>query len=283
MYGILTDDAELADGTDTASEGVGHVTYYLAERVGGDRDEPVPGAINSVACWGDTATVRAEPDRAAVAADGTRATPDAEGHHWGTVCPTDADYRAALLDRIERAGAVGDVRLTTLGFPGRGFCRCDRCERRFAACDTDDREEFRTDVITQFVADAAERVENDLVATLYPDPYPGNLRERAGLDPAALAPHVDGFLVPLCSDGYETTYWVESLARGFGRRLDDLDADLTLQLSAGEVDPDRLVGLTRQVEPHADGVVFGTHRCDVNSIRAVVRRLETADVPTPSP
>ena len=275
MYGVLTDDAELA------RDGRGDVTYYLAERVNGTREAPVPGAINSVACWGDTAAVRATPERAAISVDGARATPATEGHHWGTVCPTDPDYRTGLLDRIERIGAVADVRLTTLGFPGQAFCRCDGCERRFAASEHDDRNDWRTDVIATFVVEAAARVEGSLEATLYPDPYPGNLRERAGLDPQELAPHVDGFLVPLCDVGYETTYWVEALARGFARELSDLDATLTVQLAAGGIDPDRLLGVARRVDPHADAVVFGTHDADDDLVDEVVRRMrERNELPT---
>ncbi|USZ74966.1 hypothetical protein NGM07_16190 [Halorussus vallis] len=248
----------------------------------GRRAAPLDGAINSVACWGDTAVVRDDPSRAAVTAEGTRTTPDAEGHHWGTVCPTDPDYRAALLDRIEAVGAAGAVRLTTPGFPGVEFCRCERCERQFAASDRDDRVAWRTETITRFVRQASNRVSGNLVITLYPDPYPGNLRERTGLDPRELDSHVDGFLVPLCSISYETTYWVESLARGFARELEELDASLTIQLSASEAEVDRLVDVTRQVDPHADAVVYGTHEEDVDAIREVVRRCRTAEPPSPT-
>lgn len=270
MYGILTADRDLGRAE------VGDVTHFFADSVDGTRREPLSGAVNSVACWGDTATVRDEPERAAVTADGTRATPVTEGHHWGTVCPTDPDYRDGLLERV---GAVGDVRLTTLGFPGSSFCHCKRCERQFDASDHEDRDAWRTAVITDFVADATERVEGDLLATLYPDPYPGNLRERAGLDPAALAPVVDGFVVPLCGVGYGTTYWVESLARGFARELEGLEADLTIQLSADSVDADRLVGLTRQLEAHADTIVYGTYPDDAAVVREVIRRVSEADTP----
>lgn len=270
MPGVLTGDRALAQA------GIGDGTHYIAERVSGDRFEPVDGAVNTVACWGDTGTVRDDPERAAETADGTRATPERRGHHWGTVCPTDPDYRSALLDRLERIGAVGDVRLTTLGFPGERFCRCSRCERRFAASDYDDRAAWRTAVITSFVEAAAERVEESLVATLYPDPHPGHLRDRAGLDPAALSPHVDGFLVPLCGMGYETTYWVDSLARGFATRLDDLDVSYAVQLSADGTDVDRLVDLVGIVGRHADDVVIGTRRTDSGDVRAVVERLRDA-------
>lgn len=273
MYGIITGD------TDLAGDGVGDVTYYFADQVSGRQHPPLEGVVNSVACWGDTELVRIDPDRAAVAEDGTRASPDADGHHWGTVCPTDPDYRAALLDRVEQVGDVGDVRLTTLGFPGDAFCHCNRCDEQFATSDHDDRDAWRTTVISDFVAEAADRVAGELVATLYPDPYPGNLRERAGVDPHRLAPHVDGFLVPLCSVSYETTYWVESLARGFARELEELDASLTIQLSASEVGADRMADLTRQVEPHADAVIYGTHRCDLDVVRDVIRRRRGSEAP----
>ncbi|MDQ2050590.1 hypothetical protein RBH26_08825 [Natronolimnohabitans sp. A-GB9] len=276
MYGILTDDPELA------RTGPGEVTHFFAEYVDGTRNEPLEGAISSVSCWGDTKTVRDEPGRAAVAADGTRATPDAEGHHWGTVCPTDPDYRAAVLERIERLGATGDVRLTTLGFPGASFCHCDRCDREFEASDATDRTAWRTDVITDFVADAAARVSGELLATLYPDPYPGNLRERAGLDPEALTPHVSEFVVPLCGAGYGTTYWVESLARGFARELEDLDATFAIQLSTTDVDPDRLAGLTRQLDSHADTIVYGTYPETEAVVRDVIRSVGETEAPTPS-
>jgi hypothetical protein len=122
MYGVLTSDP------DFDREGVGDL-YYITDEVSGTRWEPLDDAINSIACWGDTETVRDELDRAAITATGIRATPDAEGHHWGTVCPNDHDYRTELLERIAAVGAESDVRLTTPGFPGKRFCHCNRCER----------------------------------------------------------------------------------------------------------------------------------------------------------
>lgn len=268
MLGVLTGNRDLAE------EHIGDVTHYLVDRVSGDRAKPIDDAVNAVACWGDSATIRDEPARAAVTADGTRATPAARGHHWGTVCPTDPDYRSALLERIERVGMVGDVRLTTLGFPGDDYCRCARCERRFVASDRADWTAWRTETITSFVEAAAGRAEGALLATVYPDPHPGHLRERAGLDPEALAPYVDGFLVPLCGIGYATTYWVDSLARGFASRLDGLDASLTVQLSADGADADRLVDLVGIVGRHVDQVVLGTRRAD--AVREVANRARDA-------
>ncbi|NGM68147.1 hypothetical protein G6M89_03820 [Natronolimnobius sp. AArcel1] len=269
MYGVLTDDRELAYAD------VGDQPHFFVEAVDGTRREPLEGAVNAVACWGDTEAIRADPALAAVAADGTRATPAARGQHWGTVCPSADDYREALLERIERVGSVGDVRLTTVGFPGASFCHCERCTRAFAESSFDDRETWRTDLITDFVASAADRVAGDLLVTLYPDPYPGHLRERTGIEPAALEPHVDGFVVPLCGVGYGTTYWVESLAHGFASELEAIAVPLTIQLSAADVDAERLAELTRQLESKADadGVVYGTHPDDADTVRETIRRL----------
>jgi len=274
MYGILTSDPALV------RENIGDFVHYISDEVSGQCRSPRDGAINSIACWGDTGTIRDDSGRAAISADGTRAIPETDGHHWGTVCPTDPDYRAEVLDRIETVGTAGDVRLTTLGFPGTEFCRCDRCDRRFATSDFDDRIAWRTATITRFVRKAANRVNGDLIVTLYPDPYPGNLRERAGLDPRQLEPTVDGFLVPLCSISYETTYWVESLARGFARELGKLDVPLTIQLSAAKAGADRLVDVSRQIEPYADSIVYGTTEDDIATIREVIHRCRTADPPS---
>ncbi|SDR35197.1 hypothetical protein [Natronobacterium texcoconense] len=271
MYAVLTDDPDLARA------GIGDRTYYFVEYVDGTTNEPLEGTVASVACWGDTAAVEADPERAAVSADGTRATPDSEGHHWGTVCPTDPDYRADLLERLE--DLEGDVRLTTLGFPGESFCHCDRCDRQFAESEHDDRTAWRSAVVTEFVADAAMRVDGELTATLYPDPYPGHLEERAGLDVQALAEHVDGFLVPLCSPGYETTYWLESLARGFTTELEGLEVDLSIQLSAAEIEPERLAEITRKLEEYADEIVYGTYPDDAEVVQQVLNRVRGKDTP----
>ena len=270
MYGILTSDTTLA------RTNVGEFVHFVADNVSGQRGTPLDGVVNAVACWGNTEVVRDDPDCAAITAQGTRATPETEGHHWGTVCPTDPDYRAGLLNRIETVGNGGDVRLTTPGFPGGGFCRCGRCERQFETSEFDDRVAWRTAVITRFIREAKDRVAGDLIVTLYPDPYPGNLRARAGIDPQALESVADGFLVPLCSISYETTYWVESLARGFAHELGDLDMPLTFQLSASEAGVDRLVDVTRQIESYADAVVYGTYEGDFETVREVIHRRGTA-------
>ncbi|GAB6879740.1 hypothetical protein JCM17823_20140 [Halorubrum gandharaense] len=281
-FGVLTSDPSAVDRI------APDLAYVFADEVSGDSRDPGPDAVASVACWGDTGLVERDPDRAAVDADGIPATPDHDRLQWGVVCPTDEAYRGGLLDRIAELGSAdaettaGDVRLTTVGFPGASFCHCDRCDRRFAASDHEDRNAWRVETLTEFVADAADRVDGDLSVTLYPDPYPGNLQERTGLEPEALAPHVDGFHVPLCGPGYETIYWVESLARGFAGRTAKLDAELTIQLSAADTSEDRLVEVAELAAAHADHVVFGTYPADETRIGRVLDRLRERPDASPS-
>jgi len=178
MHGILTSDSSLARAE------VGDFTHYIVDD--GPDDRVVRWMTSSTPSpVGEYGSRSGRPGTSCDLRRGTRAAPDTEGHHWGTVCPTDPDYRENLLSRIETIGNVGDVRLTTPGFPGTEFCRCDRCERRFESSGLDNRVTWRTETITQFIQAAANRIPGDLVVTLYPDPYPGNLRDRTGLDPDA--------------------------------------------------------------------------------------------------
>ena len=52
-----------------------------------------------------------------------------------------------------------------------------------------------------FVADANDRIDGRTYLTLYPDPYPGHLHARAGLDLPALEPLVDERIAPAREQG----------------------------------------------------------------------------------
>ncbi|MFB6092924.1 MAG: hypothetical protein ABEK02_07945 [Haloquadratum sp.] len=264
MYGIVTRNAEEV-GWDEFDVG-----FYEVKDVTGRADEPLSDAVNMLSCFGDTAAVDADPDLAAVDDDGTPATRDQEFFDWSYVCPTNEDYRAGLLEIIEEcAAASGDVRLDDVGFPREGYCRCERCERRFAESDYDDRTAWRVAEITDFVAAAAERVPGRTYLTLYPDPYPGHLARRAGIDVDALAASVDEFVVPLYDTHYGTTYWLETIARGFESRLDAVDVPFSVELYAVEVDIDDLVNATAVAETYARNVYFGY---DASNAAAAIRR-----------
>ena len=261
MYGVVTRNEEEV-GWEEFDRG-----FYEVKDVTGRAAESIADAVNMVSCFGDNA---AEDEEGLVPVDGegNRATRERPYFDWSYVCPTDDRYREGLLGIIEDAAEVNaDVRLDDVGFPRDEYCRCDRCEGRFSASEFDDWGRWRDSVITGFVADARERVPGRLYLTLYPDPYPGHLSRRAGIDVTALGQYVDEFVVPIYDMAYSTTYWLEILASGFE---DLLSTPFSVELYAVNIDVDDLVHATEVAAEYGDGVLFGY---DASNARAAIRRL----------
>jgi hypothetical protein len=103
--------------------------------------------------------------------------------------------------------------------------------------------------------------------TLYPDPYPGHLHERAGIDLDAVAEYVDEFVVPLYDLHYGTTYWLEILATGFE---DALSKPFSVELYAVDVDVDDLIHASEVAGEYGESVLFGY---DASNARAALRRM----------
>ncbi|MFC7142620.1 hypothetical protein ACFQMA_22650 [Halosimplex aquaticum] len=243
--------------------------FYEVKDVTGRAAEPVDNAVNMISCFGDNKAAADNPDLVPVSDEGEPATRDRPYFDWAYVCPTHERYREGLLEIIEDAAEVNpDVRLDDVGFPREEYCHCDRCEAAFADSEFDDWGAWRANVITEFVAEARERVPGDLLLTLYPDPYPGHVYDRAGTDPEALAEYVDEFVVPIYDMAYTTTYWLEIIARGF---VDALETPFSVELYAVDVDIDNLVHATEVADEYAESVLFGY---DASNARATVRRMQ---------
>ncbi|WP_299333347.1 hypothetical protein [Haloplanus sp.] len=265
MYGVVTRNAEELEWS-TFDTG-----FYEVKDVTGRAAAPLSTGVNMVSTFGDNAAVGDDTDMAAVDAEGRPATRDRPYFDWSYVCPTHDRYREGVLEIVEDCVAESpDLRLDDVGFPRDGYCRCERCDRRFAESGFGDRKDWRASVVTDFVTAVRERVPGDLYLTCYPDPYPGHLRARSGLDIEALAPHVEEFVAPIYDTAYGTTYWLETIANGFESRLAGLDARLGVELYAVEVDVDALVDATTVAEAYADAVYFGY---DASNTAAAIRRL----------
>ncbi|MDQ2053856.1 hypothetical protein [Halobellus sp. H-GB7] len=266
MYGIVTRNAEEVDWSEFDTG------FYEVKDVTGRAAEPLSNAVNMISCFGDNAAVNSNPDLAAVDAEGNRATREQPYFDWSHVCPTNEEYRAGLLEIVEDCAAEnGDVRLDDVGFPREGYCRCDRCKSRFAESEYEDRQAWRAAEITDFVAAAAERIPGRTYLTLYPDPYPGHLYRRAGIDVETLADYVDEFVVPLYDMHYATTYWLETIAKGFESLLDPLETPFSIELYAVDLDLDDLVHATEVAEEYAENVHFGY---DASNAAAAIRRKD---------
>jgi hypothetical protein len=274
MYGIVTrNEGELT--WDAFDRG-----FYQVKDVTGRGAEPVADGVNMISCFGDNATVENNPELAAVNEAGERATREQPYFDWDYVCPTRDGYRKAILETVEEAvEASPDVRLDDVGFPRDEYCHCQVCNERFGNSEFDDRLAWRADEITEFVAEAADRIPGRTYFTLYPDPYPGHLYRRNGLELEAIAEHVDEFVVTLYDTHYGTTYWLETIASGFA---DLLDAPFSVELYAVDVDVDALVHAVEVVDAYADGVWFGY---DAGTAQAAIRRIdaETRDGETFGP
>jgi hypothetical protein len=264
MYGVVTRNAEEVEWAEF------DVGFFEVKDVTGRAAEPLPNAVNMVSCFGDTAAANEDPDLVPVDPEGNLATRDREYFDWAYICPTHDRYREGLLEMVADCNDVnGDVRLDDVGFPRAEYCHCERCDRLFAESPFEDRYEWRATVISDFVADANDRIDGRTYLTLYPDPYPGHLYERSGLDLDVLADFVDEFVVPLYDTHYGTTYWLETIAKGFQSRLADLDVEFSVELYAVDVDIDDLLHATDVAEAYATDVLFGY---DASTAQAALRR-----------
>jgi hypothetical protein len=263
MYGVVTRNAEELDWPEFDRG------FYEVKDVTGRHVDPVANAVNMVSCFGDNATAGTDPHLVPVDDEGNKATREREYFDWAYICPNAEDYRNGVLTVVETCAELNeDVRLDDVGFPRDEYCHCERCEAAFAESAFDDWQEWRADVITEFVADAVERIPGKTYLTLYPDPYPGHLYERAGLDVDALAELVDEFVVPLYDMAYETTYWLETIAKGFE---DLLDAPFSIELYAVNVDVDNLLHAAEVAEAYGKDVFFGY---EASNARAALRRMD---------
>ncbi|MFB6131797.1 MAG: hypothetical protein ABEJ44_00140 [Halanaeroarchaeum sp.] len=262
MFGVVTRERDVLEWEEFDR------AFYEVKDVTGRHTDPAPNAVNAISAFADNDVARTDPTLLAEDEAGNRATADRPRFEWATVCPSVDSYRERVHDLVEAAtNESPDVRLDDVGFPGENYCRCERCESGFAASDETDWGEWRVSRVTDFVATAAELVPGRTTISLEPDPYPGHLERRAGIDPHALDPYVDEYVVPLYDTQYETTYWIETIARGFRDRL---DAPFAVELLAADVPVDNLVSAARVADDYADHVYFGY---DGNTASAAIRRI----------
>jgi len=262
MYGVVTRNEEEIEWPEFDR------AFYEVKDVTGRHTDPLADAVNMVSCFGDNATAGTDPHLVPVDDEGNKATRDQPYFDWAYICPLAEDYRNGLLSVIETCAELNeDVRLDDVGFPRAEYCHCERCEAAFADSEFDDWQAWRADVITEFVAEATERIPGKTYFTLYPDPYPGHLYERSGLDVDALAEHVDEFVVPLYDTNYGTTYWLETIASGF---QDLLDAPFSVELYAVDVEVENLIHAAEVADEYAGDVFFGYQ---ATNARAALRRM----------
>ena len=242
--------------------------FYEVKDVTGRTADPVESSTSMISCFGDSRVEKETPSLVPVSKDGDRATRERKYFDWSYVCPNATTYRGQLLNQIETAaGVTTDLRLDDIGFPRPEYCHCERCEEAFSDSDIDNWWEWRNSVITQFVQDASDRIPGRVYMTLYPDPFPGHLSRRAGIELDALAQYVDEFVVPLYDMAYETTYWIEIIAQGFQEALTN---PFSIELYAVNIDHDNLVQASTVANNYSHSVLYAY---DAEAASAAVTEL----------
>ncbi len=228
--------------------------YYEVKGVTGVWHDAPPGAIPMVSVFGDNRVAKHHPEWVQVGSDGEAAVRTGRYFDWDALCPSQPAVSALALDWLERAqrtNNTGRVRIDDVTFAREGFCVCGACREASARWGLD-LSQYRQDTIAAFVEQARQKADH-LDMTLYPDPLPGHLENRFGIDVDRLAPWIDRWIVPIYDMHYATTYWLEILAQGFRERL---TRPFVIELYGLQVPEEALLHAAQVALAYADGVLI---------------------------
>lgn len=243
------------------------LAYYEVKDVTGVWHDPIPGAIPMVSVFGDNRQAALHPEWVQMGPDGQPATRAVRYFDWDALCPSHPevwDLAMAWIRDAVRLSGTGRLRLDDAGFAREGYCQCAECQRQSARRGLTI-DAYRRERIAEFV-ESLKPLVGAIDMTLFPDPMPGHLESRFGVDLDRLAATVDRFVIPLYDMHYATTYWLEVLAQGFRDRL---KRPFFVELYALMV-PEAALGKAAEVaQAYADGVLFayGNHREPLLRIR----------------
>ncbi len=236
-------------------EHLGHFTpaYYEVKGVTGVwRDAPT-GAIPMVSIFGDNRLGERHPEWLQVGPDGEPANRHSRYFDWDALCPSHADTFERGLEWVRKAhqqGGDSPVRLDDVTFARENFCQCQRCKAN-AGAKGQPWDGYRVGRLLEFV-EAAHRITPHLELTLFPDPFPGHLTRRFGLDIQRLSPYIETFVVPIYDLHYATTYWLEVLAGAF---QEIMPKRWLIELYGLKVPEDALFKACQVASFYADGIL----------------------------
>lgn len=211
------------------------------------------GAIPMVSIFGDNRVAENHPDWVQVGPDGERATLESRYFDWDAICPSrDEVFQQGLnwVTTAHQESGHSVLRLDDVAYAREEFCQCPVCRERAQKTGLSF-QQMRMERITEFVAQA-HRIVPHLQMTVFPDPLPGHLERRFGIDPVRLAPYIETFVVPIYDMHYATTYWLEILAQGF-REL--FSVPWLIELYGLQVPEAALLHACQVAQGYADGVI----------------------------
>lgn len=209
-FGTLVYEPKKAQGFDF------HVLRVKQET--GKRIPPSEGMNSNIAVFADTSTARANPDWVSQSALGPAQFGNNNYNlYWDVVCATQPDHRAEQLDYIEEIDRKSPgIWLNSQYFADHGHCICPRCNKLWKKSGLS-WFEWRRSEVTEYMSQIRERVKNDLVMCIQPDPV--TAYDRYGVDFEDFSKIADAFNVVMLSKSYATPWYWEMLARAFKRSL----------------------------------------------------------------
>ena len=210
--GVVTYAPEEVEGFDL------HV--YYVKWADGSVFPGAKGMQNDVTCFCDAKAIRDDPSLVAVSKNGLALRKNRRINvPFDFVCPTNPEYRAKVLDYVERLAKeeIQGVTLNLYHFPDEEFCICPRCVELWRQSGLN-WVEWRAKTVTEFLKEVRNRIgSKPLYVNMLPDPVLG--KERFGYDFDALAEYADTFVIPMFSKAYPSPWYWEMLARAFKSKL----------------------------------------------------------------
>ncbi len=184
----------------------------------GRRLPPVADMYSNIAIFGDNVTARNHPDWISQSPLGPAwRTNDNFNVRWDILCATQPEHRAEQLDYIEDVARHSPgIWTNSHHFADHDHCTCPRCNTLWKKSGLSWLE-WRRKEITDYMAQIRERVKNELVISLQPDPV--NSYERYGINFDDMAKYADAFNVVMFSKNYATPWYWEMLCRAFKKLL----------------------------------------------------------------
>jgi len=184
----------------------------------GRRMPPKPDMYSNIAIFGDNVAARNHPDWISQSPLGPAwRTNDNFNVRWDILCATQPEHRAEQLDYIEDVSKHSPgIWTNSHHFADHDHCTCPRCKELWKKSGLSWLQ-WRRKEITEYMAQIRERVKNELVISLQPDPV--NSLERYGIDFDDMAKYADAFNVVMFSKNYATPWYWEMLSRAFKKLL----------------------------------------------------------------
>lgn len=223
-----------------------------------------------VSIFGDNRVASDHPEWVQQGPDGVPATRHARYFDWDAICPSHDAVFETGMQWVKDALAASNqsiIRLDDVTYAREGYCQCTACLARTRQLGGT-WESARAARLVEFVGLVTELTPH-VEMTLYPDPIPGHLFSRFGLDIGRLAPLVETFVVPLYDMHYATTYWLEILAQGFQEML---PGRWLVELYGLGVQEEALLHAAQVVSAYADGVVIAYDN-QLDKLKRIAARL----------